>query len=130
MCLHGYSMHIDCCLIAYACMQEWHYKHAVRIGVENAAKHGLQEGALVLESTLAGTPSSSQELPAGDQPSPKGEAAVSLHCNLLVTVLVRNSCFNCMLDHLVQVPHEGQAIAAAEVLNTYVYGCRNQDLLL
>ncbi|KAL3131128.1 hypothetical protein ABBQ38_000433 [Trebouxia sp. C0009 RCD-2024] len=57
--------------------QEWHYKHAVRISAEDAAKHGLHEGALVLESTLAATPSSSQEAPTGNLQSQEGEAAES-----------------------------------------------------
>ncbi|KAL0041726.1 hypothetical protein WJX79_002516 [Trebouxia sp. C0005] len=41
--------------------QEWRYKNAVQVGAEDAARYGLQTGALVLESTLAGTPSSSQD---------------------------------------------------------------------
>ncbi len=33
----------------------------MQVGAEDAARYGLQKGALVLESTLAGTPSSSQD---------------------------------------------------------------------
>ena len=55
----------------------------MRIGAEDAAKYGLQEGVLVLESTLVGTPSSSQESPAADQHSPSQEAAVSSLMHLL-----------------------------------------------
>ena len=67
--------------MAHVHVQEWRYKNAVRVGAEDAARHGLQEGALVLESTLAGTPSSSQEV-AGQQQNPAEEATVSHPCLL------------------------------------------------
>ena len=103
-------------------MQEWHYKHAVRIGAEDAAKHGLQEGALVLESTLAGTPSSSQELPTGDQQSPTGDAAVS--SQMQISRLVLNSCpeaapIACLITWSPQ-----QAIAVAEMLKLMCHSTR------
>lgn len=68
-------------------LQEWHYKHAVRINAEDAAKHGLHEGALVLESTLAATPSSSQEAPSANLQSQEGEAVVSFVFPLLCCVM-------------------------------------------
>ena len=63
-------------------LQEWHYKHAVRINAEDAANHGLTEGVLVLESTLVATPSSSQEGPTGDKQSPTGQAVSPHSCVL------------------------------------------------
>lgn len=57
-------------------MQEWRYKNAVQVGAEDAARYGLQTGALVLESTLAGTPSSSQDALPDQVNASSEEAAV------------------------------------------------------
>ncbi|KAL0047616.1 hypothetical protein WJX82_007810 [Trebouxia sp. C0006] len=57
--------------------QEWRYKNAVQVGAEDAARYGLQEGALVLESTLAGTPSSSQDALPDQVQASSEEAAES-----------------------------------------------------
>jgi len=48
----------------------------VQVGAEDAARYGLQEGALVLESTLAGTPSSSQDALPDQVHASSEEAAV------------------------------------------------------
>ena len=60
------------------CVQEGRYKTAVRVDAQEAARHGLQEGALVLESTLAGTPNSSPDASAERQQSPAQNVAVSM----------------------------------------------------
>lgn len=66
-------------------MQEWRYKNAVRVSAEDAARYGLQDGALVLESTLAGTPGSSQDTLVGPGPTPTEEAAVRTTCCMCQT---------------------------------------------
>ena len=48
----------------------------MQVGAEDAARYGLQEGALVLESTLAGTPSSSQDALPDQIHASSEEAAV------------------------------------------------------
>ena len=71
-------------------LQEWRYKNAVRVDAEEAARHGLQAGALVLESTLAGTPSSSPDASAERQQSPAQDATVSMFAS--------KQCCLCMLS--------------------------------
>lgn len=58
----------------------------MRVGADDAARHGLHQGALVLESTLAGTPSNSSNH-TGQGQSPTQEAIVSMQLMLYFWIL-------------------------------------------
>lgn len=82
----------------------------MRINAEDAAKHGLTEGVLVLESTLAATPSSSQEALTGDTHSPQGQA---------VSVQI------CVLCHV----HAVKLGTSVAEMQTMICCCRSPDML-
>jgi len=99
----------------------------VRVGAEDAAKHGLQEGALVLESTLVGTPSSSQDILAEQGQSPAEEAAVSIllvpqvtlsHATTMLTVALHthSDCYKCRWPAAMHWCVSGQGLCSLSLI--------------
>ena len=80
-------------------MQEWRYKNAVKLEVDDAAQHGLQPGALVLASTLSGMPASLDNVLSAEHQTDAAQEVAVGHLHKPSVVLAESRCGNKPMFH-------------------------------